>query len=562
MKYQIIAILLLCVLLIFVVLPVGHSLDVVNVHFTQVVGAVAVASLALLLWRRKVFSCSAIDVVMLLWFVYVAVRAYLQPIYPTASFFLQALTMLSLYFALRLLFSAVRFDERFIVIALVLCGLYEAGLGIWQFILGYSRHGLFPMTGSFLNPGPYSLILSIAIVLCIRLKRGWWVALFLGFVLVVTWSRAAMIAAAVCIGIAYWQRWRRWRWWVLSGFLLVLVALYFVKHGSADGRSIIYIVSSLCIAREPIFGAGIGSFCHSYAEEFSRFSIEWPYFNFQSADVVTNAFNILLQIGVEQGLVGVAFAIAIIILMFRRLRRIAPKLSLALLCMLIFSLFSYPFEFLPYQLIFIMIAAYAATSQTDYIEEYNPKITQRYVAPFLLAFCAFFTLMFTHNQIDRRVKAETEYLKIAGRHYVGFIDDYYDLLPMMRGNADFLFSFGKILALVGRYNDSNAMLRDGTLVSSDPMFYVVMGNNYRAMGYLHKAEASYRKAFSIMPNRIYPLYQLMMFYDEEGDIERAKLMARRVLDFNEKVTSRATKEMKHKAKTLLESPENANCVKK
>ena len=123
MKYQIIAILLLCVLLIFVVLPVGHSLDVVNVHFTQVVGAVAVASLALLLWRRKVFSCSAIDVVMLLWFVYVAVRAYLQPIYPTASFFLQALTMLSLYFALRLLFSAVRFDERFIVIALVLCGL-------------------------------------------------------------------------------------------------------------------------------------------------------------------------------------------------------------------------------------------------------------------------------------------------------------------------------------------------------------------------------------------------------------------------------------------------------
>ena len=65
------------------------------------------------------------------------------------------------------------------------------------------------------------------------------------------------------------------------------------------------------------------------------------------------------------------------------------------------------------------------------------------------------------------------------------------------------------------------------------------------------AERAYQKAFDIMPNRLYPLYRLMLLYEKEGDITKEKEMAHRVISFKEKVVSPATKEMKDKANTIL-----------
>ena len=110
-----------------------------------------------------------------------------------------------------------------------------------------------------------------------------------------------------------------------------------------------------------------------------------------------------------------------------------------------------------------------------------------------------------------------------------------------------------MLIVDGRYNDSNAILRLGTLISNDPMFYVIQGNNYLQMGFYHEAEAVYQKAFDIMPNRLYPLYQLMLLYGKEGNKREQLKMAQQVLNFNEKVISPATIEMKEKAKEVSES---------
>ena len=58
-------------------------------------------------------------------------------------------------------------------------------------------------------------------------------------------------------------------------------------------------------------------------------------------------------------------------------------------------------------------------------------------------------------------------------------------------------------------------------------------------------------AFAIMPNRIYPLYQLMLLYEETGDSVKMSAMAQRVLRTKCKVESPATREMKEKAKERL-----------
>ena len=155
------------------------------------------------------------------------------------------------------------------------------------------------------------------------------------------------------------------------------------------------------------------------------------------------------------------------------------------------------------------------------------------------------------KQIQTRYNADRAYQMFAGMQNEAFIKDYYELLSLESDNPRFLFDFGKTLRTHGRYNDSNDMLRQGTFISADPMFYVLMGNNYKDMEYPDLAEKSYKKAFSVMPNRIYPLYQLMLLYKETRNEKKAKKYARKVINFKEKITSPATKQMKEDAKRLL-----------
>ena len=131
------------------------------------------------------------------------------------------------------------------------------------------------------------------------------------------------------------------------------------------------------------------------------------------------------------------------------------------------------------------------------------------------------------------------------------IEDGYEYLASESDNHEFLFDLGKRLREEGRYNDSNAILCQGTRCSADPMFYVLMGNNYKDMKHYDLAEQAYKKAYSVMPNRLYPLYQLMMLYHDSGDTQKERAMAKRVIEMKPKIESPATRDMKKKAMEII-----------
>lgn len=566
MKYKILAILCLCFILWFTIQPVEQNWCGTDILLSEVTSGIAIVAVLILVWRKQQMSLSAIDIVVALWFAYVMFRSYVDSTYPCANFVLRIMQMVALYGCIRLLLSSVQISEGIIVLAILLCGIYEVFLGTGQLINGGSRHYLFPITGTFLNPGPYSLFLSMGVVMSCLFRKIYhssnailaslfnWLPLVFLVLLPATWSRAAILSAVICLGFIYWNQWKQYRWYIFGGLCVILIGLYFLKQGSADGRSIIYMISLLSICHNPVFGSGIGSFCHQYAEETANFSIQHPTFNFQSADVIDGAFNSILQIGVEQGLVGVGFAVVLVVLICVRLVKYGKILGMGLLCLLIFSMFSYPFDQLPYQIIFVLIAAYAGNSQKEMIcsSSWYQYIKKSLVPLSLFCLIAIISVS-SHQQIVERAKAEADYQRIAWMNSTAFIDDYYNHLPIMIGNEHFLFVFSKVLAKDGRYNDSNAILRLGTRISSDPMFYVIQGNNYSEMGFYKEAETAYEKAFAMMPNRLYPLYQLMLLYEKEGDVDRLRQMAQRVLAFKEKVSSPATKDMKKKAHEVCES---------
>ena len=64
---------------------------------------------------------------------------------------------------------------------------------------------------------------------------------------------------------------------------------------------------------------------------------------------------------------------------------------------------------------------------------------------------------------------------------------------------------------------------------------------------LDKDRESYLKAWHIMPNRIHPIYRLMMLYHQAGNESKAVEYARIILNHKEKVASPAVNDIKREA---------------
>ena len=234
----------------------------------------------------------------------------------------------------------------------------------------------------------------------------------------------------------------------------------------------------------------------------------------------------------------------------RKLYREEQVSFFAFMALLVFSLFSYPFQLLPYQMLAVMFVARAARYG-------GSKRMPVWLRPLCLV-CVGALAYCCYGIAKERVAGQQEYKQCAGLIHSSFVKDYYRLYPLCRDDKQFLFDFAKILQANQRYLDSNAMLRDGILVSNDPMFWVLMGNNYREMRLYDKARACYDTAFRRMPNRIYPLYQKMLLFEEMGNNKAMLSVAKYITTFQEKVPSPAVDEMKSKARYLLYQNINSN----
>lgn len=576
----------------------------------------AVGAVACVAARRGV-RLAAIDVVVMVWW---AAEFFLcyggHGVFAPRAFWAFSEAVF-LYFALRLLLSAGRLPGLWVA-ALVVAGcLCESALGIHQLLTDTGRHGLFPVTGTFLNPGPYSAYLAVGVSIVLagwrwgteaqelsscsssdnsagggirvekdvdsasggrngepgvassssaygrRTSSAWLLPFYLltFLLLSVAWSRAAWVAVAVVAACVYWRRLARYKYVVLAVVVAGGAAAYLLKQGSADGRVVMWLGSIEAIAADPWTGAGIGGFGGAYAGGLaSLFADGGAQWLLPSANVTDNAYNELLTIGVEQGLPGMAAMAAVTVMALLRLRRSCRPLMYGLLALVVFSMFSYPLHCQPYRILFVIMCAWAAPAPSDFPMRGRTRCgiaasPHGRGAFYLFAFLLFLASLVVRADMERRVAASEDYRLMAGVDATYLIDDYYELLPLMDDNERFLFDFGKALADLGRHNDSNAMLRRGAELSADPMFLVVMGNNFRAMGLPAEAERCYRRAFSVMPNRIYPLYRLMKLYDEQGRRADCLRMARRVATFDVKVESEATREMKREAEGIVSAGE-------
>ena len=83
--------------------------------------------------------------------------------------------------------------------------------------------------------------------------------------------------------------------------------------------------------------------------------------------------------------------------------------------------------------------------------------------------------------------------------YEDAIEELMPLRDELDDNFRYLYDLGYSLHKVGRYNESDEVLRQGSRFSSDPLFHVIMGKNHEAVGRYEDAEGEYLKAYHMVP---------------------------------------------------------------
>ena len=510
------------------------------------------------------------DAMVFVLFVYLLIHASLTHAMQSREFYLS----LS-YFALYAVFRVIRamLLANYVSFAVMFGGIYQSCLVLGQ-LLGYgiSNHLRFVVTGSFFNPGPCGIFLAGVFVLAVAMmKKGYrkvgFNLMFVRYVtacvtfgvtlvaMIPTMSRAGWIGALVGVMLLYrgeivsWGNTRR-RWVIgggIVGMIVVLTLFYLLKKDSANGRLFIWQNTVSAYWKTPLFGVGIDGFERAFAEAqhdyFEKEKVlEQDNRHVEMAGVVESAFNEPLALFLLLGAVGGVLAAMVL---FFKLQRLTAYSCVAV-ALLVASFFSYTFYIPSIAIVFLFAVAQLPDRRVR---------GGRYVNVLMFGIMGIVVLFFDFREFGRREayrKWKNNAVYYTWEDYQSVVKEYGKLYPVLKNDFKFLFEYGHSLHKVGRYEESNIMLKRGIRHSADPMFWNIAGNNYLALKQYDQGMTAYLRAYYTCPNRVYPLYLLTKLEAERGDTTMMNYYGRILLGKRPKVPSLAVDEMKFEIRKMLD----------
>ena len=415
--------------------------------------------------------------------------------------------------------------------------LYECSFGLLQYLgICASGHSSFAMTGSFANPGPYGGLIAILLailgtyVIQNHNAQKWYdkVLVILSYiscvlcviVLPASMSRAAWLALGIAVlvfgfkGLNLADLIRKHKVFAAIAsvvVIMVMIGVFFLKKDSAIGRLHIWHMELRAIVKEPLTGYGKGSILGVYGDTQAEYFAEKerPEIITKVAGCPEYAFNEYLKIGVEYGIPAMLGVIVILILVIALLMKYRLPFAYGLIAFCVFAFFSYPLE-----------------------------------------------------AIHIKSKAEKEWESIR---YLSSMELYEDavegLAPLydnLKDNYRFIYDYGYALHKCNRYQESNVILKEGAKISSDPMFYNIIGKNQEALGSYEEAEKAYVHAHYMVPQRLYPLTLLMRMHIRLGNNNEALRYGKMILDKPVNERHRTMLRLQSETKNCLDSLISAN----
>ena len=465
-------------------------------------------------------------------------------------------------------------------------GAVEALHGLGQIAGIYpSNHSLFVLTGTFYNPGPYSgylaAVLPIALyrMLILNGKKdrlsvvqyylSMCVLLLICCVLPAGMSRAAWFASLLSCGYVVLRVYHvkvksfvsEHRYAVLGVLILGLLfasGTYFMKRDSADGRLLIWKITSRAIACNPWGEENGRTFSAIYGDAQERYFTDCEYSESEAwvAGTPDFAFNEYLQIAVEYGVwVSVLFiTLVLVLLKIAGSRKSLAGMGGCLVSLMVFACFSYPLH-IP-AIVSVWLLAVIVLSGEGLVMIKRKRYAVAVLLPVVVAGLTVSVNMYGMYYV--RTRAVREWMPVRVLYHSGAFkaaaEEYRKLYDKMSWNKDFCFEYGRALYKAGSFGEAEEVLLKAMTVSGDPMILNILGRNAQESGEYGKAEKYLLRSTSRLPERVYPHYLLVKLYAEPEYFDRVKLIreAEYVLNADPKVNSTAIREMRQEVKKILE----------
>lgn len=475
---------------------------------------------------------------------------------------------------------------RAIVAVFLLCaGIVEAVWGLLQLCgLLPSRHALFPLTGTFYNPGPYGCFLAMMLPLAVAFylgKTAWkrWAGMAYVMLavapLAASLSRTGWLAAALGCSFTilllnrHWltMAWRRlWdyhrRHRVKTYLCLAVIvgtaafatyALVGLKAQSAQGRVLMWKIGAKAMSGVPLAGVGWDHVAGAYGEaQEAYFSLNSDSGEIAVAGAPEYLFNEYLQIGVAYGVP--AFVVFILVLcmgVYRGVKGRAYGFAGSLLAFMTVAFASYPLQFT------LFLVCVCAVALCCFWSVPCRRFSSWWFLNCLLTaggciLCVAVAVTRCEREAAREEWGSGVRRLYHSRAYRAAAEGYAPFYDRLHHDAAFLFEYGHSLHKTGEYEESVRILEKAAEVSSDAMVLNIIGKNRQTMGEYAEAEKCFRRSSRRQPALLYPHYLLMKLYEEAGDSAGMVREARYLVGTRAKVPSPAEEEMRGEARQILE----------
>lgn len=578
---------ILCCLLFSSVLWTAHDLagttgtDKMLILFHLLPAFTILAGIVLYTQRHQPVATKVgvVDILMVIGIAYLIINYFAFKGIATSRFLL-VLSLFTLCCDLRILLTYVPSLKRIIVIVLLILVIVEAMLGLAQ-LYGWlpSYHPLFKITGTFLNPGPYAGYLAVLTPLAIyqlivpekksRVLRllSWATLLSVIAILPSTESRTSWIACLATIFLlvfrekqwgnkirAFCSQHKIYAWGggvVLACALMTsMFVLYRMKPVSADGRLLMWKVSSQIVSNHPWFGVGFGNFKGAFADQqASYFSMqERPMREQLAAGSPDYAFNDPLQIFAELGLLGFGFFVAMAYLTLKGLSSQKNGLLYAAVGLLIFSLASYPFSLLPFGVMAIFFAA-AGTPASVTIRFRHLSIIGTCVGAILVFQVLTLRYGIQYNKAVQQWNLFRTAYQLGGQKSIW--SEYEKNSVLLTDERSFVSEYADCLHQIGRNDSARMLLETHKALLNDPADFILMAQIYETGGDLQQTEKYLKQAMWHSPGRIYASYLLADFYIRHDQMAKGIDLAHKTLKKQPKTVSSKTMKIQHHLRQII-----------
>jgi len=347
-------------------------------------------------------------------------------------------------------------------------------------------------------------------------------------------------------------------------FIIFFIGLYFLKPHSASGRLLIWKVTFNMFVDKIFTGHGFDKFEANYMIYQASYFIKYPESKYISlAGDNIYAFNEFLKIGSELGIIGLLIFLSILyfslkgLLYYDNYFKTASKT--AIISILIFGLFSYPFNILAIKINFIFFLAVLSLNSSNVLFTFH-VYKFKLIKPLYLITVLSLIYFFYQPVKDLKMGYDNfvdGYSLYQYDDYEGCLENYkkaYDL--GMKYDGTFMVAYGKALSISGYHQKAIEILNDARLLLNNTILYTALGDSYKALNQYDKAEKSYLIAHNMAPDRFYPLYLLAKLYDEINQGKKAYEIAEKLINKQPKVPSQAVDEIKRELRNILSKYKN------